>query len=292
MNLESRVTVKDSSSFIPDDDAITDVCLSGNVTELHIVEKRFQNLRCIKRINQNEYCDTRTGEVREYRQQAGTCQRNMNHSFEQLRQLINANFIGKINERHVILTYSKQELDFNQVSKDFKKFWKRLIYHYADLEFIRVMEPHQNGAWHIHILIKRKQYRKLVLPVSQIEKLWGHGFVFIKAMKDCDNLGAYFTALVKRVDTADDTKNQTDGDSTGKSERLHFYPPHKRFYGYSRGIIQPVRFTTTYKKAMKYVEKKELVYASAKEVCLEYEDTKEKVAVNRIYRKHYNSRKM
>lgn len=43
---------------------------------------------------------------------------------------------------------------------------------------------------------------------------------------------------------------------------------------------------------MKYVEKKELVYASAKEVCLEYEDTKEKVAVNRIYRKHYNSRKM
>ncbi len=40
MNLESRVTVKDSSSFIPDDDAITDVCLSGNVTELHIVEKK------------------------------------------------------------------------------------------------------------------------------------------------------------------------------------------------------------------------------------------------------------
>lgn len=293
MNKNFEVTAKAINNFTPDENAITHVCISGNVTELRTMDRSYNNLRHIKRINQNEYCDIRTGEVKEYqhREQNRSC--NMNRSFERLRQLINANFTGEINERHITLTYAEKMIDFDKASMDFKRFWEKLHYHYPDLEFIRIIEPQHTGSWHIHALLKTKKYGNLSIPHEQIETLWGHGFVRKTTTLGCDNVGAYFTALLKNVDVfEDDTKGVTDKQYIVKNARLQFYPPNKRFYGYSKGIVQPIRFKTTYKEALKYVNEKNLTYSSASEIVLTYDNPEENVTVNKIARYQFNKKRI
>lgn len=293
MNKNFKVTAKAINNFTPDDNAITHVCISGNVTELRAMDRSYNNLRHIKRINQNEYYDTRTGEVKEYQHREQNRTRNMNRSFERLRQLINTNFTGEINERHITLTYAEKMTDYDKASMDFKRFWEKIHYHYLDLEFIRIIEPQQTGSWHIHVLLKSKKYGNLSIPLEQIETLWGHGFVRKTTTLGCDNVGAYFTALLKNLDVfEDDTKDVTDKQYIVKNARLRFYPPNKRFYGYSKGIVQPTRFKTTYKEALKFVNEKNLTYSSATEIILTYENPEENVTVNRIARYQFNKKRI
>ena len=293
MNKNFKITSKAINNFTPDDNAITHVCISGNVTELRTMDKSYNNLRHIKRINQNEYYDTRTGEVKEYQRREQKSNRNMNRSFERLRQLINTNFTGEINERHITLTYAEKMTDFDKASKDFKRFWEKLHYHYPDLEFIRIIEPQHTGSWHIHALLKSNNYRNLSIPLEQIETLWGNGFVRKTLTLGCDNVGAYFTALLKNLDVFEnDTKETNDKQYIIKNARLQFYPPNKRFYGYSKGIIQPTRFKTTYKKALKYVNEKDLTYSSASEIILTYDNLDENVTVNKIARYQFNKKRI
>lgn len=293
MNKNFKVTAKAINNFTPDDNAITHVCISGNVTELRAMDRSYNNLRHIKRINQNEYYDIRTGEVKEYQHKEQNRPRNMNRSFERLRQLINTNFTGEINERHITLTYAERMTDFDKASMDFKRFWEKLHYHYPDLEFIRIIEPQQTGSWHIHALLKSKNFRNLSIPLEQLETLWGHGFVRKTTTLGCDNVGAYFTALLKNLDVfEDDTKDVTDKQYIVKNARLRFYPPNKRFYGYSKGIVQPTRFKTTYKEALKFVNEKNLTYSSATEIILTYDNPEENVTVNRIARYQFNKKRI
>ena len=140
MEKNFKVTAKAINNFTPDDNAITDVCISGNVIELRVTERRYNNLQHIQRVNRDEYVDTRTGEVKQYRHEEKNRKRNLNRSFEKLRQLINTNFTGTINELHVTLTYAEKMTDFDKASKDFKRFWEKLRYHYFDLDFIRIIE--------------------------------------------------------------------------------------------------------------------------------------------------------
>ena len=293
MNKDFKINSKAINNFTPDDNAITYVCKSGNITELRAMDRSPNNLRYIKRINRNEYCDTRTGEVKEYKHREQKRIRNMNRSFEKLRQLINTNFTGEINERHITLTYAEKVTDFDKASLDFKRFWEKLHYHYPDLEFIRIIEPQQTGSWHIHALLKSKNFRNLSIPLEQLETLWGHGFVRKTTTLGCDNVGAYFTALLKNLDVfEDDTKDVTDKQYIVKNARLRFYPPNKRFYGYSKGIVQPTRFKTNYKDALRFVDEKNLTYSSATEIILTYDNPEENVTVNRITRYQFNKKRI
>lgn len=293
MKKNFKVTAKAINNFTPDDNAITDVCVSGNVIELRAMDRSYNNLKHIQRINRNEYLDTRTGEVKKYQHRKQNRTRNMNRSFEKLRQLINTNFMGQINERHITLTYAEKMTDFDKASIDFKRFWEKLHYHYPNLEFIRIIEPQQTGSWHIHALLKSNKYGNLSIPLEQLEKLWGHGYVRKTTTIGCDNVGAYFTALLKNLDVfEDDTKEVNDKQYIVKNARLHFYPPNKRFYGYSKGIVQPIRFKTTYKEALKFVDEKNLAYSSATEINLTYENSEENVTVNRIARYQFNKKRI
>lgn len=293
MEKNFKVTAKAINNFTPDDNAITDVCISGNVIELRVTERSYNNLQHIQRVNRDEYVDTRTGEVKQYRHEEKNRKRNLNRSFEKLRQLINTNFTGTINELHVTLTYAEKMTDFDKASKDFKRFWEKLRYHYFDLEFIRIIEPQHTGSWHIHLLLKSKKFEYLTIPHEQIENLWGHGFVWIAKTIGCDNVGAYFTALLKNINAFEnDSAERTDKKCIIKNGRLQFYPPNKRFYGYSKGIVQPAKFRTSYKEALKLVDEKNLTYASATEINLTYENSEENVTVNRIGRYQFNSKRI
>ncbi len=293
MNMKSKVNVKTINNFTPDENAKTNVCISGNVIELRVMERSYSNLTHTHRLNKNEYYDDRTGEVKSYRHKETNRKRNMNRSFEKLRQLINTNFIGEINELHITLTYKEMMTDFDKAAKDFKRFWEKFKYHYSNMEYIRVIEPQHTGSWHIHMLVKSKEYQYLTIPYEQISKLWGHGFIYITKTTECDNVGAYFTALFKNINAFEnDSIEHTDRKCIVKNARLNFYSPNKRFYGYSKGIVQPTKFTTTYEEALKLVDERTLTYMSATEINVIYENTDEQVTVNRIARYQFNKKRV
>lgn len=292
MEKNFKVTTKEIYDYTPHENAWTEVCLSGNVMELKVLERKpCNNLQHTKRISKHEYYDKRTGEVKQYRhgEPNQNHSRNMNRSFERLRRLINTNFTGAINELHITLTYAEMMNDFDRASKDFKRFWEKLFYHFRDLclNYIRIFEPHQSGSWHIHLLLKSAKYCYLQIEQKEIETLWQHGMIKIKKTTGYDNVGAYFSVHLKH--NAHDAE-PTDKQHT-KSERLLFYPPNKRFYGYSKGIDKPIIFCTTYQEALKLADEKYLTFSSSIEIDLEYENDDEKVTINRIHRRQYNSKR-
>ena len=84
-----KVTAKEIYNYSPHENAWTEVCFSGNVVELKVLERKaHNNLSHIKKLNKHEYYDTKTGEVKQYRHEKREKNpvRNMNRSFEKLRK--------------------------------------------------------------------------------------------------------------------------------------------------------------------------------------------------------------
>lgn len=289
-----KVTTKIVAKHQPDENALTDVCITNQITELRVMENTHNVLKHFMRISKDEYCDKRTGEVKQYNHSKTkqNHERNLNRTFEKLRQLINANFTGEINELHVTLTYAEKMEDFEAVSKDFKRFWDKLHSHYPELEYIRVIEPQHTGTWHIHLLLKSTNYQYLTISHDELVKLWGLGYVYVNKIKNNDNIGAYFTALHKNVNAFEnDSVGEIDKQCIVKGARFQFYPPNKRFYGNSKGIVRPTTFKTTYKEALQLVDEKDLVFSSSTEIVLENTETQENLTVNTISRLQYNAKR-
>lgn len=294
--MKTKITVetKAITNYTPDDNALTDVCITNHIVEMRTMDKPHSNLQHFKRISKDEYVDKRTGEVKQYShtESEQNRTRNLNRSFEKLRQLINANFTCAINELHVILTYASPMNDFDKAAKDFKRFWEKLHYHYPDLEFIRVIEPQHTGTWHIHVLLKSQDYHYLMIPYEELKEFWNHGNVKIVKMKDNDNIGAYFTAFHKNINAFEnDSSINTDRKCIVKGARLQFYPTNKRFYSYSKGILKPTSFRTTYDSALKLVDKANLVFSSTTEIILKNIETQEEFSVNTISRLQFNAKR-
>lgn len=290
MNEKSNVTINKITDYTPTEETPTNVCISGHITELKAIQRENNNtLKYIKRINADEYVDKRTGEVKQYvhhEHDENYHIKNLNRSLDKLRKLINTNFTGMINELHITLTYAEKTTDFDKVNNDFKKFWNKLKYHYSNLEFIRIIEPHADGAFHIHVLVKSNEFKKLFIPKNELLSLWGHGFVYVVRTEGNDNIGLYFTPKMKKSD-----KDEIGRKRIMKSERYLFYPHNKRIYSSSKGIKQPTKFKTTYEKALKLVDEKNLVYSNVIEIKIQNEDSDELKTVNRIATYEYNSKR-
>lgn len=250
----------------------------GNVKEIMSMSKVNNKPFGIKKISKNEYVVVETGEVVEYQKKSenrSEDKESLRKTFKRLRQLINTNFTGELNELCFTITYKENVTDPKVLYDDFKKFMKKLKYKYGSIDYINVVEPQGRGAWHCHILLKFNDLRKAYIPNKTISEMWGHGFVTVKAMKkDIDNLGAYLSAYLGDVEINDNNLQELweDGvvkigqainikevDVDGvkkkfiKGGRLHYYPSGMNIYRTSRGIKQPQISQMTYEDAKKIV---------------------------------------
>ena len=287
-----KVSKKKVNNYVPPDDAFAEITYCGNITKLKVVEhKRKRNLIRYKHFNKDYYIDLLTGELIEYKNKnQSDRKRNMNKAFEKLSCLINKNFKSDINELHVIFKYTGIMNDFDKASLDFKRFWEKLKYHYPNLEYIRIIEPHHNGSWHIHTLLKTTEYCFLRIDRNELKEMWGHGDVWVNKIKNNDNIGAYFIAYTNSID-----ENDKDSASSSKckikGERIHFYPHNKKFYSYSKGIKKPVTICLPFSEAIQKLNKDYLVYENAYNIILSQEDTNESNVINTVYRAEYNSKR-
>lgn len=292
---KSKVTTRIVTNFTPSDDAVTEIVYCGNVTEVKVLAKSpANNISRFKHVGKYQFLDTLTGEVIESKRQDNSQNkpRKLNKSFEKLRCLINKNFQSNINELHVTLTYGEKMEDFDTASKDFKKFWEKLNYKYTDLEYIRIIESQHTGRWHIHVLIKSHGNGYLFLPKEELEKLWGHGYVWVDKMRNNDNIGAYFTAILKNVDLFEkDSEKPNETKFIVKGARLNYYPQGKRFYSYSKGIKKPECKRTTYSEAMKTLNLNDLVYKKAIEILITDDENEEPKTANTVLHMELNSKR-
>lgn len=126
-----------------------------------------------KRISKTEYVDN-DGEVHEYKSNES---RDLKDSIKKIRKYIAHNFTD-FECWHITLTYAEQTFDFGQAAHDCELFLGRLATRYKEyaFEYFRIIEPHANGAWHIHILVKSATNDiQLKLSSAVITEVWGLG---------------------------------------------------------------------------------------------------------------------
>lgn len=244
----------------------------GNVIELMYQEKRNSE-NVIKKINANEYIDTRTGEVKEFIhiENRGQAINEVRKSLGRLRDYINTNVTDVSKCKWVTLTYRENMTDTNRLKKDFEKFNKRMKYYLSkqgfDYEYIVAMEPQGRGAWHAHMLMIFDSKPPYIDNDSVMAKMWTHGFTNTKNLDgNIDNLGAYLTAylgdmeLKEAVDSVGLNNifdrhgnckyqvSEVDIEENGKKVskafikglRMALYPPKFNIYRCSKGIKKPL----------------------------------------------------
>lgn len=244
----------------------------GNIIEVMYQEKR-NNSNVIKKLNANEYIDTRTGEVKEFIHIENRAQaiNDVRKSLSRLRDYINTNVTDISKCKWVTLTYKENMTDTKKLYDDFKRFNMKLRYYLSKqnykYEYIVAMEPQGRGAWHAHILMIFDCKAPYIDNNDVMASIWGHGFTSTKDLDgSIDNLGAYLTAylgdmeLKEGIDTiglnnifdkhgkckyqVSEVEINEDGRNISKAFikglRMALYPPKFNIYRCSRGIKKPI----------------------------------------------------
>ena len=241
----------------------------GNIIETVYMTRR-NNKQCIKMLPDGKYLVCSTGEVKDIEKKYKTrldSYKSILRTFNRIRGLINTNITNSDFVRWCTLTYAENMTDTKRLMKDFEKFHKRFVYYcskkgYSKPEYIVIMEPQGRGAWHAHLLYIWKDMKAPYIPNSDFADLWGHGFVKIKKLNNCDNIGAYLTAYLGDMEVSELNKLSAedmlkiDGcsvvdkeflDENGvkvkkaivKGARLGFYPAKFNMFRHSKGILEP-----------------------------------------------------
>lgn len=223
-----------------------------------------------KKIDKDHYVDTRTGELFEYEhiENRAESTESIRHTLAYIRALINTNVIEPDNVRWVTLTYGENMTDAKRLYDDYFKFWKRFCYWckkqgYEKPEYITVQEPQGRGAWHVHAFFIWSQKAPFISN-DTMRQLWQQGFTKTKAMQDCDNVGAYFSAYLGDMPLDEvqalppeemkkslagsvtiEEKQFTDDEGLTKDKkfvkggRLYLYPPGMNIVRKTKGIRLP-----------------------------------------------------
>ena len=243
----------------------------------------------IQRIDNDSYVipSEGTGEVHSFNHSENRADNidNVRQSLKHLRDLINANTEHPKRVLWVTLTYAENVTDPKRLYKEFHSFWLRFKRFSAKNfntvpEYIAAVEPQARGAFHLHCLIIFKKKAPFI-PNDELKRIWGHGFVSIKAVKSVDNLGVYLNAYLTDMDaaeaistshtpySADRLKEIPTTDPNGKKvskavikgSRLKLYPPNFRIYRCSKGIKRPTIEKMSYGEAMNRIGNAPKTYA-------------------------------
>lgn len=264
----------------------------GNVIEVMFQEKR-NTVNVIKKINANQYIDTRTGEVKDFVhiENRGQAVNEVRKSLGRLRDYINTNVTDISKCKWVTLTYAENMTDTERLYSDFKKFNMRMKYYLSKqgykYEYIVAMEPQGRGAWHAHMLMIFDSKPPYMDNDTVMAKLWGHGYTKTKNLDgSIDNLGAYLTAYLGDMELQEgidavglsniiDKQNrfkydvsqvevEEDGKKVSKSFikglRMVLYPPKFNIYRCSKGINKPVVIYDLEKNAQKKISAATLTF--------------------------------
>lgn len=201
-----------------------------------------------------------TGEVFETKrkEQPMRNRRSLKRIFKELRALITHHYKGGSNELFITLTYAQKCYDGKKVHADFKAFWQRLKRAYKiPLSYISIVEPHGDGVFHIHLLLKTEEGVLLYIPNEKVAQIWGHGFTLTERLESVDNIGAYFIAYFSNLEIPEEEVDKYEGDIEEKNgkkyikgKRLDFYPDGMQIHRHSRDLEKPTSLVNNEAEAL------------------------------------------
>ena len=303
-------------NLIPDAYLKTKITSAGNMTELMSMTTGWQGSPT-RKVDKDYYVDLRTGELLKYKhiEKRLESKKSLRATFARVRGVINANVTDSEKSIFLTLTYAENMTDTKRLCSDFSAFWKRFTRwcksnNVAVPEYICVIEPQERGAWHAHIVLIW-QVSAPFIANDVIAGLWRHGFTKTQAIKDCDNVGAYFSAYMSDIPLddverlpehersrvmalADDVIEKTFKDEQGnkktkkfvKGGRMAFYPAGMNILRCSHGIKRPEVEYLEYHEAQKKVSSDKETFSQAYAVV--DDDGKKR---NTIYKSHYNRKR-
>ena len=113
-----------------------------------------------------------------------------------LRRLINANI--EVDSKFLTLTFRDNVTDLDFANNEFKKFVKRLNYHFnIKLKYSCVIEFQKRGAIHYHVVLYNLNGK---VDLNKLSDIWGHGFIKLNRIKGVDNVGAYICKYMTKTD--------------------------------------------------------------------------------------------
>lgn len=198
------------------------------------------NLQQYRRVDKRHFIDICTGELREYQRQERPPDdlSFYSRSFSELKRLILANFTGSNAERHIVLTVSPElNATPSDLQEYFRKFIKKLRYHYPMCEYLTIVEPHQSGRYHLHVLLLNPSGSSLYISSEKIRKWWGIGRIYTCKVRESEVMANYFCSHKKQQRWAES------------------YYPHHRLFRCSKGIIRPQKRKMTGEEIKLYAEK-------------------------------------
>lgn len=231
----------------------------GNITE---VMARGSNVipKCpVVKLNEDEYIDLRNGEIKLFRHTENRAENiiTLSRTLADLRDLINCNVTEPEKCRWLTLTYAENMTDTKRLYTDVQVFIKDMRRKYGHFEYIICVEPQGRGAWHMHCVFIWRENAPF-LKNNEVAHIWKRGFVSVKAMQNCDNLGAYLSAYLGNAEITEDSFPGEVRESVVcengkkvkkkfvKGARLHMYPAKMQIYRYSKGVKKPVVEYMTY----------------------------------------------
>lgn len=279
----------------------------GNIYEVRFMSRT--PTMPIKKLNKDYFVELGTGEVKEFKHTEHRTDNltSVAQSLKHMREYINTNVIDPRKALFITLTYAANMQDPEQLYNDFRKFNMRLAYYIRknDLplyEYLVAIEPQARGSLHAHLLLIF-QKKAPFIPSVDLAKIWGHGFIKIKALRNVDNIGAYLSAYLgdmelgealgagtsgnsfKMVEITDEGGNQ-QSKAIVKGARLRLYPKGFRLFRKSRGIVPPVIKDFTEAEAMQEIGNAALTY----EKTIQIVDDSGKTC-NIINYRHYNKKR-
>ena len=204
------------------------------------------NLSCYRKIDKHFFVDISTGELREYCIKSESVDKAawLRKSMTKLRRLIDCNFVCDDSEIFLTLTFCTT-VTYQETRKSFTRFWERFLYHHEDCGYIMIVEPHENGSWHLHVLVKC--YSGVIhVHRSELSGLWGYGNVHVERIPFHD-FGMYFSKRDKLM-------------------RADFYPPNVKLFTASRSMVRPVAVTMSHDEAMDYVQGNQMAFYEKKPI--------------------------
>ena len=148
---------------------------SGDI-EIQDIQSKSEVFKNFKKLNKYEFVVVDTGEIKEYQLKDVKDENGLKRSMKRLNQTLRNNFVGAENELFITLTAKRDVTDIRQMKMMFQLWWDKLRDLYADLEFASIYEKHPDrDSWHIHTIVKSTEQKRLFIPNSLIEEVWGYG---------------------------------------------------------------------------------------------------------------------
>lgn len=218
--------------FLVADDMFVKVIKTIYETELQ--ELKYRNDHgTIRKLNKWAYQVISTGKIGFYNKKGNRRVDNLislRRTIQKNRTRIASNFYGAKNEFMFTLTYANKVFDLEKLNADINAFNVRLKRwvsreNLGEIVYMFAREAHADGSWHIHMLIRFKDQKKVYIPnrfkyqnkknqftqkrtFEQIKRdkidapifdLWGNGVVRVQRMNNIDSVANYLSTYMTNV---------------------------------------------------------------------------------------------